>query len=183
MVGDTTNDDSTNRPKHLQHLRCWRSEPHRHDFRAVSRRIRNEDTPRNTLQNLRRQKHALRVAEVEDEDESVQGHQAADGSPSVSDCGCDGAGEEAADEGTNRTGALEGRLPGGDDDVFTWGDGGRDAEISRELSGGYELAHEEDAVGFHNLFLLLISIMCSTYLSTILTIVQDMTNAHQEAAG
>ena len=111
MVGDTSDDDRTNTPEHLQHLRSWCSQPQWYNLRAVGWCVRNEDAPWNTLQDLGSKEHALAVAEVEDEDESVQCHETADGRPSVADPAGDWTRKETTDECTNRTRALESRLP------------------------------------------------------------------------
>ena len=151
MICDTTDNNGTDSPEHLQHLSCRSSESHGYDFSAVSGCVGDEDSPWDTLQNLSREEHALGVTEVEDEDECVEGHETSDGCPAVSNPGCDGSGDEDTDEGTYGSRTLERGLPGGDDDVFSWLGGAGDTEIFGELGGCDELTHQEDAVGFHDL--------------------------------
>lgn len=85
VVGNATNDDTTDRPEHLQHLGSWGSQPQRHDLGAVGRCICNEDTPWHTLKNLGREHDWERFGKVEDEDEGVQSHQACQGCITVTD--------------------------------------------------------------------------------------------------
>ena len=151
MVGDTTHNNSTDSPEHLQHQRRWSSESHRHDLGTVCGCVGDEDTPRDTLQDLSGEEHALRVTEVEDENECVEGHETTNGCPAVSDPGCDGSSDEDTDEGTYGSRTLEGGLPGGDDDKLSRIGGTWDAKVFGELFGSNELAHQEDAVGFHDL--------------------------------
>lgn len=54
--------------------------------------------PRQALENLSNEEDWKRVAEVEDEDETVQSHQTYDSGPTVSDP----AGQRACDEDTNQ---------------------------------------------------------------------------------
>jgi hypothetical protein len=93
----------------------------------------------------------LGIAKVEDEDEAVQSHETPDSRPAVADGGRDGTRKETAYEGADGARTLEGGLPGSLDNPEARGDGAGNAEVLGELGSGYELAHEEDAVGFHDL--------------------------------
>jgi hypothetical protein len=70
-VADGTNDDTANRPEHLQHLGSRGSQLYRYDLAAVCRRVGNEDAPWNALENLGREKNWHRFGKVKDEDEGV----------------------------------------------------------------------------------------------------------------
>jgi hypothetical protein len=85
IVCNTTNDDSTDGPEHLQHLGSGSSQLNRGDFTAVCRCICNEDSPWDALQNLGQEHDWKRLGEVEDEDEAVQEHETGDGRPPISD--------------------------------------------------------------------------------------------------
>ena len=150
VISDTTNDDRTDCPEHLQHLGRRRSQSHWHDLGAIGRSIGDENAPWDAFQYLRGEEHALAVAEIEDEDEAVQGHKSANGRPAVADCRGDGTGEEATNESTNWASTLEGRLPGGFDDIFAT-DTALDAKVPGKLLRGDELSHQEDTVRFHDL--------------------------------
>ena len=71
VVGDTANNDRPNGPEHLQHLRRRSSQSHWHDLGAVGGCIGDKNAPRDAFQDLGREKHALAVAEIENEDECV----------------------------------------------------------------------------------------------------------------
>ena len=107
VVGDTANNDRPNSPEHLQHLRGWSSQPHWHDFGTVGGSIGNENAPRDAFQDLGREKHALTVAEIEDEDKAVQGHETTNGCPPVTNPTGDGTCQEHTNEGTNRPATLK----------------------------------------------------------------------------
>ncbi len=51
-VGHGTNDDTANRPEHLQHLGSRGSQLYRYDLAAVCRRVGNEDAPWQALEKL-----------------------------------------------------------------------------------------------------------------------------------
>lgn len=150
MVGNTTDNDRANSPEHLQHLGSRSSQSHGHNLGAVGGCVGDKDTPRDTLQDLRSEEHAVAVTKVEDENEAVQGHQAADGRPSIPDPTGNGTRDEDTDEGTDGTTALECRLPRSLDDIFVL-DVALHTKVSGEAFGGDELSHQEDTVGFHNL--------------------------------
>ena len=107
VVGDTANNDRPDSPEHLQHLRRWSSQSHRHNLRTVGRCIGDENAPRDAFQDLRREEHALTVAEIEDEDEGVQGHETANGCPSISNFTGNGTCNKDTNEGTNWSATLE----------------------------------------------------------------------------
>lgn len=151
MISDATNDNRTNSPEHLQHLRRRSSQPQWHNLTAVGGSVGDEDTPGNAFEDLRQQQDAEGVAEVEDEDEAVQEHQAANGRPSVSDLASDGTCEEDTDQGTNWATTLECRLPRRCDEPFILSTV-VNAIVPGEALGGDEVAHEEDAVRLHDLF-------------------------------
>jgi hypothetical protein len=150
VISNTTNDDRTDCPEHLQHLGRRRSQSHWYNLGAISRSIGDENAPWDAFQNLRGEEHALAVGEIEDEDEAVQGHKTTDGRPTVADCRGDGTSEEATDESADWASALKGRLPGGFDDVFAT-DRAQNAKVLGKLLRGDELSHQEDAVRFHDL--------------------------------
>ena len=71
VVGDTADNDRSNSPEHLQHLRGWSSQSQGHNFSTVGGSVGDENSPRNTFHDLGSEKHALAVTKVEDEDGSV----------------------------------------------------------------------------------------------------------------
>ena len=107
VVSDATNDDRSDSPEHLQHLCCWGSQSHGHDFGAICRCVGNKDAPWNTFEDLRGEKCSLVIAKVEDEDGSVQKHETADGCPPIPDPRGDRACKEDTDQGAERSTALE----------------------------------------------------------------------------
>lgn len=107
MIGDATDNDGADGPKHLQHLCRGSSQSQWHYLAAVGGCICNEDAPRNALEKLGQQQHSQRVTEIEDEDEGVQGHQTANSRPSVSNPAGDGTSQEDADECTDGSTALK----------------------------------------------------------------------------
>lgn len=152
VVGDGTHDDGSDGPEHLKHLSSRGSQLHGHNLGTVGWGVGDEDSPRETLENLGHQHHGEGVGKVEDKDESVQGHETADGRPAVSDAAGERTSEEDAEQRTDRTDGLEGRLPLGLDDPFVIGIvGDRDAVILGEPRQGDETANEEDTVGLHDL--------------------------------
>ena len=98
MVSDTADNNGPNSPEHLQHLRRWSSQSQGHNFSTVGWCIGDENTPWDTFQDLGGEKHALTVAEIEDEDEGVQEHETANGCPSISNP----TGNRTCDEDTNK---------------------------------------------------------------------------------
>ena len=107
VVSDTADNDRPNRPEHLQHLCRWSSQSHRHDFGAVGGCIGDKNAPGDAFEDLGREKHPLAVAEVEDEDEAVQEHEAANGRPSISNIAGNGTCDKHPDEGTDWPATLE----------------------------------------------------------------------------
>lgn len=117
-VGDGTNDDTANRPEHLQHLGSRGSQLYRYDLAAVCRRVGNEDAPWQALEKLGHENNWKRIGKVKREDEDVQEHEAGQGRVTVSDTASEGASEENTDKRTELPGYLKRRLPLGRDDVF-----------------------------------------------------------------
>lgn len=150
VIGDATDNDRPNSPKHLQHLRRRSSQSQGHNFSAVGGCVGDKNAPWDTFQDLGREEHSLAVAEIEDEDEGIQEHETADGCPSVSNPTGDGTRDENADEGTDRSAALEGGLPRSFDDPFLTFLAVH-AEILGELSCRDELSHQENTVRLHDL--------------------------------
>lgn len=111
MVSDTADNDGPNSPEHLQHLRRRSSQSHWHNLGTVGGCIGDENAPRDTFQDLGREKHALAVAEIEDEDEGVQEHETTHGCPSIANPTGNGTCDEHTDEGTDWSATLECRLP------------------------------------------------------------------------
>lgn len=107
MVCDTTDNDGTDSPEHLQHLSCWCSQPQWHDLGTVGRRVGNENAPWDAFQDLGHKEYRIAVGEIEDEDEAVQEHEAADGRPTITDPTGDGASNKDTNEGADRATALE----------------------------------------------------------------------------
>lgn len=148
MVGDGTDDDTANCPKHLQHLGSRGSQFYRHDLTTVCRRVGNEDSPWDALEKLGHKHDWKRFGKVKREDEDVQEHEASQGSVTVSDTASEGTSEEDTDKRTELPRHLKRRLPLGLDDplaVMQY------TEIFLELREGDEVADEEDIVGLHNL--------------------------------
>jgi hypothetical protein len=151
VVGDTADDDGTDGPEHLQHLRGRGSQSHGHDFGTVGRGVGDENTPRDTLKNLGCEEHAAGGGKVEHQDEKVEAHESANGCPSVSDPAGNGTGDEDTNQGTDGTRTLERRLPRSLDNVSAGVGSGGHTEILGEPLGGDELSHQEDTVRLHNL--------------------------------
>lgn len=107
VVSDTADNDRPNGPEHLYHLGRWSPQSHWHDFGTVGRRIGDENTPGDAFQDLSGEKHAIAVAEVEDENEGVQSHEATNGCPSISNRTGNGTGDEYTNESTDRSAALK----------------------------------------------------------------------------
>lgn len=150
MISDGTDDDRTNRPEHLQHLGSRCSQFDGRDLGAVGRCVCNEDTPWDAFEQLGRQHDLLGVGKVKDKDKGIQKHEAPDGRPSVSDFAGNGTGEEDANECTDWSSHLKGGLPRSRNNKPA-GIGVDDAVFVSESRQGDEVAHEEDAVGFHDL--------------------------------
>jgi hypothetical protein len=108
VVSDTADDDRSDSPEHLQHLCCRCSQSHGHNLSAICGCVCDEDAPWDAFQDLRCEEDAIAFGEVEDEDEGVQEHEAANRCPPIADLRSDGAGDEDADEGAERSAALEG---------------------------------------------------------------------------
>lgn len=182
-VGHSTHDDGSDGPEHLEHLGRRRTQRDGDDLTAVGRRIGDENTPRDTLEQLGSQHDSERVAEVEDENGAVQGHEGRDGGPTISDPARERASEEDTDKRTKRPAHLEGRLPLGLDDHFTVLSVGDTVSVG-EGGQGDEVANQEDAVRLHDLEE---RVSCDPQGGVKgtrrLTIVQDMTKAQSEAMG
>lgn len=146
-VGHSADDDTANSPEHLQHLRAGRTKLDRDDLTAVGRCIGDEDTPRDTLENLCCEDDTERVGEVEDEDEGVQEHETEDGGPSVSDSARDWSSDEDSDESTQLSRAGQGRCPSWGNVVSSvWQQG---TIVSLEDRQGEEVVGQEDIVRLH----------------------------------
>lgn len=102
VEGNTTNNDTSNSPEHLQHLGRRSSQLDRHNLTAVCGSIGNENTPWQTLEDLCGEIDGERVSKVEDEDECIESHQASDVSPAVSDA----TGQRSGQEDTNKSSEL-----------------------------------------------------------------------------
>lgn len=181
-VADATDNDGANGPEHLQHLSSRGSQLDGHDLAAVCRCVGDEDAPRHAFQKLADEHDGQRLGKVEDEDEGVQQHEAEDGGPAVSDAVGEGPGEADANDGTERAAHLERRLPRCDNlpvAIFIF-----DAVLLLESIHGDESAHEEDAVGLHNLTMV---VSCDSLKGRMkarwLTIVEDMMKAQKVAIG
>lgn len=152
MVGDTTHNDGSKGPEHLQHLCSRSSQPERHDLATVRWCICDEDTPGDAFEELRGQHDSQRVGKVENEDESVQGHETRDGRPPVSNLAGKGAGEEDTHKGPNWPSHLQCRLPRGRDE-FLAADGVFHAVCVFESRKSNKVPHEENTVGLHDLYM------------------------------
>lgn len=183
-ISNSTYDNRTNGPEHLKHLRSRRTKLKRHDLRAVGRRVGDEDTPGDTLEQLSDEHDGQRVGKVEDEDEGVEEHETEDGSPSVSDTAGDGTGDGDTDDGADGATDLEGGLPLCLDDIFALGVTPDTVSVG-ESGEGDEVADEENTVRFHDLHqpIKLATSRVTQTLGALRTIVQDMLKAQREAAG
>lgn len=154
-VCGTTDDDTADGPEHLQHLGARGSELDGDDFGAVGGRVGDKDAPRQPLEDLRDKKDGQRVAEVEDEDEGVEAHQADDGGPSVSDPAGERAGDKDPDQRAELSGDGEGGGPFGGDVVVAGVGvvvvGVVVAEVVDEGGQGDEVVDKEDVVRLHDL--------------------------------
>ena len=117
MVSDATNNYTTNRPEHLQHLSRRGSQLYRYDLAAICRRVGNENAPGQALEKLSHEYNWKRSCEVKYKDEDVQEHEAGQGRVTVSDAAGQGASEKDADERTELPRHLKRRLPLGHDDI------------------------------------------------------------------
>jgi len=97
-VGDGTNDDTANRPEHLQHLCSGCSQLYRYDLAAVCWSVGNEDAPWQALKKLGHKNDWKRRGEVKCEDEDVQEHESGQSRPTVSDTAGEGASKKDADQ-------------------------------------------------------------------------------------
>ena len=149
-VGDTTYNNGSDSPEHLQHLGGRSSQLDWGNLTAVGRRVRDEDTPRNALEKLRNKQNRERVAKVKHEDERVQQHETEDSRPAVTNSAGDRTSQHDTTNGTNWPTRLESGLPTSFDDesvaVVGW-----DTEVLLESRQGDETTHEEHAVRLHNL--------------------------------
>lgn len=151
-VGDGTDDNATNSPEHLQHLSGRSSESEGYNLTAVGGCVGDEDSPWDTLKDLRGEHDGKRVGEVEDEDEGVQEHETGQSSVAVTDAAGKRTSDEDTNESTELSRNLERRLPlcCDDPDCLTV-DNSVDAKFLDESGKSDEVAHEEDIVGFHDL--------------------------------
>lgn len=146
-IGHSADNDTANSPEHLQHLRAWRTKLDRDDLTAVRRCVCDEDTPWDTLENLRCKDDTERVGEVKDEDEGVQEHETEDGGPSVSDSARDRSSDEDSDEGTQLSRAGQRRCPFWRDVVSSvWQQG---TVVPLEDCQCQEVVGQEDVVRLH----------------------------------
>jgi hypothetical protein len=184
VVGDTADNYSANSPEHLQHLRSWRSQLDWRDLTAVCWRIGNENAPWDTLEKLGYEHDREGIGEVEDEDKGVQEHETGDGRPAVADAAGKRASQKHAHECAKWSGCLESRLPAGLDDLVALHRAVH-AECFLERGQGDETTHNEDAVCLHDLEIRSAAVIRKKLSGAMecLTIVQDMTNAHQAAMG
>jgi hypothetical protein len=158
MISDATDDNCANSPEHLQHLGGRSSELNWCNLTAVCRCVRNEDAPWNALKELGQEHDGKRVGEVEHKDESIQEHEASDGRPAVTNAAREGTSQTDTNDGTDWASHLKRRLPASHDDelalflvVYTIfvGESGQSDEVT----------HEENTVGFHDLTMMLDSIL------------------------
>lgn len=149
-ISHSTDDNRTNGPEHLKHLRSRSSKLERHDLGTVGGRIGDENTPGNTLKELSDEHDGQRVGKVEDEDEGVEEHETQDGSPSVSDTAGDGTGDGDTDDGANGATDLESRLPLCLDNIFALGVTPDTVSVG-ESGEGDEVTDEENTVSLHDL--------------------------------
>lgn len=153
-VCNTSYNNGTKSPEHLQHLSRGSSQLNWSDLTAIRWCVGNEDSPWKTLQKLRYEENRKGVAEVEHEDETVQSHQANNSSPAVSESGSDGASDEDTHQCTKRSTRLECRLPTSIDNPFTLAFiGGLVPEsiFLGKRGQGDEVAHEKDTVCLQDL--------------------------------
>lgn len=149
-VCDCSNDDTANRPKHLQHLRSRGAQPQRDNLAAVCRRIGNEDTPWQTLQKLSYEDNWERIAKVEYEDEGIQEHEASQGRITVSNAAGEGTSEEDANQRTELARHLQRGLPFSLNDHLV-GFAIVYAVPIRECRQADKIVDKEDIVRFHDL--------------------------------
>ena len=103
VVCDTADNDRTNSPEHLQHLRGWGSEAQRDDLAAVGWCVGDENTPRDSLQKLSSEENRERVGKVGDEDHGVEEHEAEQRRQAIANATGYWTGEEDAKEGSELT--------------------------------------------------------------------------------
>ena len=153
MVGYATNDHTANGPEHLQHLSAGGTQLNRYNLTAVGRGVGNEDTPWDTLQDLRGEHDFQRFGEVHDEDEGVQQHKTRECCPAVANATGERTSEEYSNQGTKLARHLQCLLPLGLDDPLSIGPhiGVKYTESLLEIGQSYEVTHQEHVVGLHNL--------------------------------
>src|SRR5690242_3711751 len=115
-VGDTTYNNGSDSPEHLQHLGGRSSQLDWGNLTAVGRCVRDEYTPRNALEKLRNEQNWEGVAKVKHEDERVQQHETEDSRPAVADSAGDRTSQHDTTNSTNWPTRLESRLPTSFDD-------------------------------------------------------------------
>lgn len=158
VVSDTSDNDGSNGPEHLQHLGSGSSQLNGCNLTAVGRCVGNEDSPWKTLEKLGDEHDGERVGKVEDEDEGVQGHQSGNGRPAVSNAAGKGTSQTHADNGTKGTTHLEGRLPASHNDPLVV-DRAVDTVLLGEGGEGNKVSHQEDTVRLHDLEAVLAGIL------------------------
>lgn len=154
MIGDTSDDDGTNSPEHLQHLSSRSSQLNWRNLTAVRGRVGDEDAPWDTLEELGDEHDGKRVGEVEDEDEGVQHHECGNSRPAISNAAGKGTSQADTDDCTYWSTHLESRLPAGYDDLLVVDRAVSTIGIGKRGKGD-EVSHQENTVGFHNLHIML----------------------------
>lgn len=153
VEGNSTDDNSTNSPEHLQHLSSRSTKLKGHNLGTVSRRVGDENTPWDTLKELSDQHESEGVSEVEDEDEGVEEHETTNSGPSVSDSAGDRTSDGDTDNGTQRTTNLKSGLPASLDNVFILFCTPDTVSVG-ESGKGDEVTNQEDTVRLHDLHII-----------------------------
>ena len=136
-VGGGGDNDSSDRPTHLQSSRTGTSKGERNNLGSVGGGVRNEQTPRDTFQRLSDRKDGEVIGlsgcgqaissimgpgysscthKERNENRGVHQNEAQDGGPAVAETVGDGSGQEDTDKSTTLTSLEEGTLPSRWDD-------------------------------------------------------------------
>jgi hypothetical protein len=149
-VCHSTNNDRSNGPKHLQHLRCRGSKLNRYNLTAVGGSVGNEDSPGQAFQKLGDEHDRQRVGEVHGEDENVQEHETGQGGPAVSNAAGQRTSDENADKCSQLSRDLQCRLPLCLNEHLACRRIDH-TEILCKRRQGDEVANKEHVVGLHDL--------------------------------
>lgn len=120
-VGDGTDDDTADRPEHLQDLSGRGTQAHRDNLTAIRRRVGDEDAPGYAFKELASEEEWERVGKEWNKDGRIHEHEANQSRPTVSNTASEWTCKENANERTKLPGHLKRRLPLGRYDIIAGG--------------------------------------------------------------